>query len=104
MALRCLLPIWVCPQTPHRYPLAGLDRRRWECSSSSSSAASVTAVEGDGRELKKPSDEMGLVQEAKSVAFHRDLSILPSESTRFVFMVFTLIMLIGCLCLCDNAF
>lgn len=108
MALRCF-PIWVCPQTPHRYPLVGRRVSLWECSSSSSGASqrAVTAVEGDGPELKKKaSDEMGLVREAKPVAFHRDLSMLPSESTRSFyllvsltcccFMVFTLIMLIGC--------
>ena len=84
MALRCL-PIWVCPQTPHRYPLVGRRVSLWECSSSPSAASqrAVTAVEGNGPELKKASDEMGLVQEAKPVAFHRDLSMLPSESTRY---------------------
>ncbi|KAH0863836.1 hypothetical protein HID58_081047 [Brassica napus] len=78
MALRCL-PIWVCPQTPHRYPLVGRRVSLWECSSSPSAASqrAVTAVEGNGPELKKASDEMGLVQEAKPVAFHRDLSMLP---------------------------
>lgn len=79
MALRCF-PIWVCPQTPHRYPLVGRRVSLWECSSSSSGASqrAVTAVEGDGPELKKKaSDEMGLVREAKPVAFHRDLSMLP---------------------------
>ena len=84
MALRCL-PIWVCPQTPHRYPLVGRRVSLWECSSSPSadSQRAVTAVEGNGPELKKASDEMGLVQEAKPVAFHRDLSMLPSESTHY---------------------
>lgn len=90
MALRCF-PIWVCPQTTHRSPSLGLaefdaKRRRFcllECSSSASQIA-VTAIEGEipyGRELKKSSDEMGLTQEAGSVTFHRDLSMLPSESS-----------------------
>lgn len=89
MALRCF-PVWVCPQTTHRSPLVGLAefdankrRRFWECSSSASQRA-VTAIEGEipyGRELKKSSEEMGLTQETESVTFHRDLSMLPSESS-----------------------
>lgn len=88
MALRCF-PIWVCPQTAYyHYPLLGFDTKRrriclWECSSSASQRA-ITAVGGDvpyGRELKKPSDEMGLTQERPQLeTFHRDLSMLPSES------------------------
>ncbi|KAJ4915412.1 hypothetical protein Rs2_00962 [Raphanus sativus] len=86
MALRCF-PIWVCPQTGYHYPLMGLDTKRclWKCSSSASQRT-VTAVGGEvpyGRELKKLSDEMGLTQEnSQSVTFHRDLSMLPSESSR----------------------
>ncbi|CAF2082662.1 unnamed protein product [Brassica napus] len=89
MALRCF-PIWACPQTAYyHYPLLGFDikRRRiplWECSSSASQRA-VTAVGSEvpyGRELKKPSDEMGLTQESPQLeTFHRDLSMLPKPLT-----------------------
>jgi len=65
------------------------DKRRrfclWECSSSASQRA-VTAIEGEipfSRELKKSSDELGLTQETQSLSFHRDLSMLPSESSPF---------------------
>ncbi|WZY97533.1 hypothetical protein YC2023_069862 [Brassica napus] len=88
MALRCF-PIWACPQTAYyHYPLLGFDikRRRiplWECSSSASQRA-VTAVGSEvpyGRELKKPSDEMGLTQESPQLeTFHRDLKPLTANS------------------------
>ncbi|CAN6878300.1 unnamed protein product [Brassica oleracea] len=89
MALR-FFPIWACPQTAYyHYPLLGFDTKRrriclWECSSSASQRA-ITAVGGDvpyGRELKKPSDEMGLTQERPQLeTFHRDLSMLPKPLT-----------------------
>ncbi|CAH2038215.1 unnamed protein product [Thlaspi arvense] len=93
MALRCF-PVWVCPQATHRSPLVGpaeSDAKRrgsclWECSSSATQRA-VTAIRGEipyGRELKKPSDEMGLTQATESVTFHRDLSMLPNCLNKFI--------------------